>query len=68
MQDTIDRILEGKFEYESGELAFSESRIEIESDQIRDLAHEGCGKRHQNCYRVWLLKRTDRADHPVYQE
>ena len=30
MQDTIDRILEGKFEYESGELAFSESRIEID--------------------------------------
>lgn len=29
MRETIDRILEGKFEYENGELSFSESRIEI---------------------------------------
>lgn len=29
MRETIDRILDGKFEYENGELAFSESRIEI---------------------------------------
>lgn len=30
MREAIDRILEGKFEYESGELTFSDSRIEIE--------------------------------------
>lgn len=29
MREVIDRILEGKFEYERGELSFSESRIEI---------------------------------------
>lgn len=29
MREVIDRILDGKFEYESGELTFSESRIEI---------------------------------------
>lgn len=29
MKEVIDRILEGRFEYENGELTFSESRIEI---------------------------------------
>lgn len=30
MREVIDRILDGKFEYDSGELTFSESRIEID--------------------------------------
>lgn len=30
MRETMERILDGKFEYENGELAFSESRIEID--------------------------------------
>ena len=30
MREVIDRILDGKFEYENGGLEFSESRIEID--------------------------------------
>lgn len=39
MREVIDRILDGKFEYETGELAFSESRIEIHLQAGTD--HEG---------------------------
>lgn len=49
MREVIDKILDGKFEYESGELTFSESRIEIElqvgSDyegSFRLAGKEGC--------------------------
>lgn len=36
MREVIDRILDGKFEYERGELSFSESRIEINLQTGKD--------------------------------
>lgn len=36
MREVIDRILDGKFEYEKGELSFSESRIEINLQAGKD--------------------------------
>ena len=38
MREVIDRILDGKFEYENGGLEFSESRIEIDLPVGRDYA------------------------------